>query len=181
MLDNSSNSPESGESPVDASQSLERELRELRRNRKFSLEEALGQLAGPGMLKGVSPVARREQAVAEVEDYLRQQTLGAPPSLLAVLARQVTASELFLQRYDRPFAVLATIAERLLESDYQLRELVREADVEWGRTYGERPFFERPGVAAHPDDPITMEATREFLLRLLRQLDARIGPPDDSR
>lgn len=165
---------------VDADQSVERELRELRQNRKFSLEQALGELAGPGMLKGVSPVARREQSVAEIEDYLQQQSLGAAPSLLSALARQVTASELFLQHFERPFAVLATIAERLLESDFQLRELVREADVEWGRTYGERPYFERPGRPPHPDDPITIESTREFLLRLLRQLEAQIVPPSGS-
>jgi len=32
--------------------------REIRQGRKFSLEEAIGRLAGPGAMKGESPIAR---------------------------------------------------------------------------------------------------------------------------
>ncbi len=36
--------------------------REIRKGRKFTLEEAIGRLAGPGAMKGESPVARMQQA-----------------------------------------------------------------------------------------------------------------------
>ena len=33
--------------------------REIRKGRKFSLDEAIGRMAGPGAMKGVSPVTRQ--------------------------------------------------------------------------------------------------------------------------
>ena len=43
--------------------------REIRAQRKFSLAEAIGRMAGPGMMKGVSPVTRKRQAEAAIEDF----------------------------------------------------------------------------------------------------------------
>jgi hypothetical protein len=34
--------------------------REIRKGRKFTLEEAIGRRAGPGAMKGVSPVLQRD-------------------------------------------------------------------------------------------------------------------------
>jgi hypothetical protein len=34
--------------------------REIRKDRKFTLAEAIGRLAGPGAMKGESPVARMQ-------------------------------------------------------------------------------------------------------------------------
>ena len=36
--------------------------REIRKGRKFTLAEAIGRLAGPGAMKGESPIARMQQA-----------------------------------------------------------------------------------------------------------------------
>ena len=47
-------SDENSKIPSDADKELEREIRA---NRKFSVSEAIGRLAGPGMMKGISPVA----------------------------------------------------------------------------------------------------------------------------
>lgn len=47
-------SDEPAKGPSDADKELEREVRA---NRKFSVAEAIGRLAGPGMMKGVSPGA----------------------------------------------------------------------------------------------------------------------------
>ncbi len=69
--------------------------------------------------------------------------------------------------YDHPLAVLANYVRQVLGSDYLLRELVREADVEWGRVFGERPHFERPGRPPDPDDPYTIESVRSALSRLI--------------
>ena len=40
---------------------------EIRKDRKFSLEEAIMRLTGPGMMKGESPVTQTEQTKAEIE------------------------------------------------------------------------------------------------------------------
>ena len=45
--------------------------REIRKGRKFTLAEAIGRLAGPGAMKGESPIARMQQAQIEIESWLR--------------------------------------------------------------------------------------------------------------
>jgi hypothetical protein len=51
-----------------------------------------------------------------------------------------------------------------------LKELVREADVEWGRVYDKRPHFEKEGAPPDPDDPYTVESVRTILAGLIDQL-----------
>ena len=146
---------------------LEREIRE---GRKFTLEEAIGRLAGPGAMKGESPVARMQQAEIEIDLWLRAHLEDASGALHVVLHRHVKASELLLQDYDRPLIALATYCRRVLDSDYLLGELVRESDVEWGRLMLERPHFEKAGSPGDPEDPYTAESVRNDLSGLLDQL-----------
>jgi hypothetical protein len=51
--------------------------REVRKERKFTPEEAIGRLAGPGAMKGESPVARMQQAEVEIGSWLRSRLAGA--------------------------------------------------------------------------------------------------------
>ncbi|HVL15198.1 MAG TPA: hypothetical protein VM529_21680 [Gemmata sp.] len=155
--------------PSDKDAELEREIRA---ERKFSLSEAIGRMAGPGMMKGVSPVTPKRQAEAAIEDCVRRNLIDAGGVLGVVLLRRVEQSELLLNDYDQPLAVLASYVRRVLGSDYLLQDLVREADVEWGRAYGEHPHFERPGCPPHPDDPYTTESVRNALTRLVEKLAA---------
>jgi hypothetical protein len=154
--------------PTEADAELEREVRA---ERKFTLSEAIGRLAGPGMMKGVSPVTRMEQAVAEIQEYLDRHLADAAGVLSGVLLRQVRESELFLNAFDRPLVALAGYVRQVLGSEYGLRELAREADVEWGRVFGERPRFETDGSPA-PDDPYTLESVRAALTQLAGGLPA---------
>ena len=157
-----------GEIPDKPRSEADAELeREIRADRKFSLAEAIGRMAGPGMMKGVSPVTRKRQAEAAIEDFLRRNLTDAGGVLRIVLLRGVSGSDLLLGDYDHPLAVLASYARQVLGSVYLLQELVREADAEWGRVFGERPHFERPGGQPDPDDPYTTESVRTALSRLL--------------
>jgi len=153
----------------EADANLEREIRD---GRKFSLAEAIGRLAGPGMMKGVSPATRKQQAEAEIESYLERHLMSPAGALSAVLLRQVRESELLLNNLDQPLIVLASYAQRALDSDYLLRELVRESDVEWGRVYGERPFFQKEGCPPDQEDPYTVESVRIALSQLIEKLTA---------
>jgi hypothetical protein len=144
--------------------------REILRERKFTLAEAIGRMAGPGALKGESPIARMQQAEVEIETWLRGHLEDAGGALRVVLHRQVKGSELLLRDFDHPLVVLASYCRRVLGSDYLLGELVRDADTEWGHAMGERPYFERAGVPSHPDDPYTVECVRKALSGLLTQL-----------
>lgn|SRR5262245_7709770 len=150
--------------------------REIREGRKFSLAEAIGRLAGPGMMKGVSPATRKQQAEAEIESYLDRNLKSPAGALSAVLLRQVKESDLLLSNLDQPLVVLAAFAQRILNSDYLLQELTRECDVEWGRAYDERPHFSKEGRPPDPDDPYTVDSVRLTLTQLVEKLAASHSP-----
>jgi hypothetical protein len=144
--------------------------KEVKKQRKFTLAEAIGQMAGPGAMKGVSPVARKQQAEVEIENWLRQHLTDSDGALQVVLLRRVKESEFLLKGFEQPHVVLAACCEWILGSDYRLKELVRDTDIEWGRVFGEMPRFETEGSPPHPDDPYTVESVRRDLSDLLKQL-----------
>jgi hypothetical protein len=149
--------------------------REIRAERTFSLEEAIGRMAGPGAMKGVSPISRKQQAETVIQEYLDQHLADGAGVLPGVLLRQVTGSELLLHNLDQPLVVLADHVRRVLDSMYLMTELVREADVEWGRLCGERPHFDQEGCKPHPDDPYTADSVRAALVKLAGKLAADGG------
>jgi hypothetical protein len=144
--------------------------REIRRGREFSLSEAIGRMAGPGMMKGVSPITGLEQAKAEVKNYLEQHLTDPAGALGVVLVRGVSVSEPFLKNYAQPHVALASCLRRVLDSEYLLKEIVRQAEVEWGQIYGEHPHFEREGCPPDPEDPYPFESVKAALSRLLETL-----------
>jgi hypothetical protein len=153
--------------PSDADSDLQRQIRA---DRKFSLTEAIGRLAGPGAMKGASPVTRKQQAEAEIDNWLRAHLTDPGGALQPVLLRHVAGSELLLDNYDQPLVVLAAYCHSLLESDCRLKDFVRDADIEWGRIFQERPHFDKEDAAPQPDDPYTAESVRTCLSKLIEQL-----------
>ncbi len=137
--------------------------REIRLGRTFNANEALARMAGPGALKGASPVSPVHQAEAEISTWLGNNLADVDGALRVVLQRHVKGSALFLDHLDQPLVALAEHLRRLLSGDSLLKEIVGAADVEWGRMMDERPHFERDGASPHPDDPYTVEGVRKIL------------------
>jgi hypothetical protein len=96
--------------------------------------------------------------------------------LQVVILRRIQEGELLLRDFEHPLAVLAAYCQQVLDSDYRLRELVRETDVEWGQVQCERPHFEQEGLPPDPDDPYTFESVRKTLIGLIQQLGSGQGP-----
>ena len=96
---------------------------DILKRRKFSLEEAIGRLAGPGAMKGESPITRLQQAETKISSLLNNRLMGAGGALEVVLHRNVTQSELLLNNLDQPLIVVAAYCKRVLDSDYLLKEL----------------------------------------------------------
>src|SRR5687767_4264090 len=95
--------------PPQRSSEADAELeREIRNERRFSLTEAIGRLAGPGSMKGASPIARRQQVETEIHACLNRHLSDAAGALHTVLLRQMKASELLLNNVDQPQVVLAS-------------------------------------------------------------------------
>jgi hypothetical protein len=143
--------------------------REIRTNRKFSLSEAIGRIAGGDFMKGGSPVSRKRQAELEIEEYLRHHLADSGGVLRSVLLRHLGES-LLKADYDQPLAALALYIPRVLASEQLLEEVVREADAEWGRVYDERPYFQEPSRPPQPDDPYTIDSVRLTLFQLHERL-----------
>ena len=143
--------------------------RELRTNRKFSLSEAIGQIAGGDVMKGGSPVTRKRQAELETDEYLRRHLVDSGSALRSVLIRHLGES-LLDSDYDQPLAALAEYIRRILTSEHLLEEFVREADAEWGRVHDERPYFQMPSRPPHCDDPYTIDSVRLALVELRERL-----------
>ena len=151
----------------DAEAELEREIRQ---GRTFSARDALARMAGPGALKGASPVSPVLQAETEIGTWLGNNLSDPGGALKAVLHRHLRGSGPLLDNLDRPLMALSDYCRSLLASDYLLREIVSEADVEWGRAMDERPHFERDGVPPNPDDPYTLDSVRKALNDALGRL-----------
>lgn len=162
MNDPQADPPASG-APKDADAELQREILA---ERKFTLAEAIGRLAGPGAMKGASPVTRKQQAEVEIQEYLRRHLVDAGGVLADVLLRYVKESPVLLKGFEQPLVALGAWLRQVLGFEAALRELVREADVEWGRIFGERPRFEKEGSPPLPDDPYTLESVRAALEQL---------------
>lgn len=145
--------------------------REIRQGRKFTAGEAMARLAGPGAMKGASPISRVQQAETEIGIWLRSNLADSAGALQALLHRQLKGSELLLDNLDRPLLALANYCRQLLASDHLLTELVREADVEWGRRMDERPHFNKQGSLPHPDDPYTIDSVRTALGEVLKRIN----------
>jgi hypothetical protein len=58
--------------------------------------------------------------------------IDAAGILPSVLLRRLKGSELLLNNLDQPLFALASFVQRALDSEYLLKEVVREADIEWG-------------------------------------------------
>jgi hypothetical protein len=70
--------------------------------------------------------------------------------------------------------VLAAYVQRVLDSESLLKDLVLDADGEWGRLHGERPYFEKQDRPPHPDDPYTVDSVRAELSALVVKLTSRV-------
>jgi hypothetical protein len=151
-----------------ADEELEREIRE---GRKFTPKEALARLAGPGAMKGASPVSPVQQAETAIGNWLAVNVADSVGALRFLLQRNLKGSELLLNSLERPLAALSGYCRDMLASDYLLREFVREADVEWGRRMDERPFFDREGSPPNPGDPYTVGSVRVMLDGIVKQLE----------
>jgi hypothetical protein len=152
--------------PADDNEAIEREIRA---KRQFSMSEAIGRVGGGDVMKGGSPVSRKLQAELEIEEYLHRHLADSGGVLKGVLLRHLEGGLLECD-YTRPLAALAEYIPQVLASEPLLQEVVREADAEWGRALGERPYFQKPGRPAHPDDPYTVDSVRLCLFKLRDRL-----------
>jgi hypothetical protein len=146
---------------------------EIRLRRKFTTTEAIARLAGPGAMKGASPVSPKRQAEAAISCWIRDHVTDGAGALHLVLQRHVNESALLLDNFEEPLIALEAYCRRCLTSEAHLKALVHDADVEWGRRMDERPFFDRDGTAPSADDPYSAASVRETLEKMVALLSEK--------
>lgn len=92
--------------------------REIRQERKFSLGEAIGRLAGPGAMKGASPLSLLQQADLQVAACLQKHlTDSGGGELRLLLRREVQESDILLQHWSSRWSLwLSTASGRSTRS-----------------------------------------------------------------
>ncbi len=140
--------------------------REILSGRKFSLAEAIGREGG-SFLKGDSPVPKQVQAIAQIHSFIKKNLSDPQGALVAVLSTWVETDLRVAENLNSPLIALNQILSSLLDNQNLLYEFVRQVDFKWGQIYDERPYFQRPGQTAHPNDEYTHESVRLQLIELL--------------
>lgn len=159
------------------SDEIELEARRALGRKALQEKTPIGRLEG-GL--GGSPVAPIEQLRLAAATLLHELLPDGDGALLQVLEQDLRQEEAALGALarqvstDKPeglrvklLELLRSMAERPLATEAALVEFTRRVDARWGELFGTRPHFQRPGQAAHPDDPYTHESVRRDLEALL--------------
>ncbi len=159
-------------------QNLEAEAlrRDILIGRKFTLADVLSREAG-SFLKGESPIPKFVQATTEINTFIDRNLPDVSGALQAVLHRWVNEDMARVcQHPDAPLQALLGLLESIIENSSLLHELVRQVDVKWGEMNDERPHFQRPAQAPHPDDEYTHESVHQQLVELIHYLKSFLTP-----
>src|SRR3954451_5791011 len=111
-------------------------------------------------------------------DMAKKEPHGSDGSIAGSVAPSAKGKPRLLNNLDQPLIALAEYCQQILASDYHLKEIVREADAEWGRRMDERPHFNREGSPTHPDDPYTNDSVRTALRGVLATISGATGEQD---
>lgn len=140
--------------------------KEIRQQHSFGLADMVGR-EGAGFMKGESPVPAAKQAELAIRQHLGAQRVD--PLLAEVLVLRLRPARLEALA-ERPLEALAEALAPLLATEATLVEFVRQVDQRWGREMDERPHFQAPGEAPHPDDEHTHDSVRQVLESLRQSL-----------
>lgn len=145
-------------------------LRDARSGRTFSVADLIAQEGG-NFLKGESPVPRLMQVVTEINTFIAHNLSDPTGALQYVLQKWVRDKPASISRnLESPLIGLQELIEGILNNRELLYELVRQVDFRWGQITGGRPYFQKPGQPAHPDDEYTHDSVTEQLLQLLESI-----------
>jgi hypothetical protein len=144
---------------------------EILAGRQFSLAEVIGREGG-SFLKGESPIPRLLQAKAEINLFIDRNLIDSSGALKAVLQAMVANDETHVSRHlNLPLNALHELLQMLIRNPQIFYELVKQVDIKWGQIFGERPYFQQPGQAPHPDDEYTHESVHQQIVQLLDSLN----------
>ena len=142
-------------------------------SRPYSLAEAIGREGGT-FLKGESTVPKLVQVITKINTFIDRNLNDPAASLQAILHQWVKGDPRVSKYKETPLVALDEILQSLIDNPNLLYELVRQVDIKWGQMYDERPYFQQPGEAPHPNDEYTHESVRQDILDLQTKLQQQL-------
>lgn len=154
---------------TESNQDRDMELRrDALRGREFSLADFIGQEGG-GFLKGESPVPLIVQLKTEIKLFVSNNLRDSSGALQAVLQNIIDgADEEISTHKNQPLLALKVLINKIISNNNIYYDFVKQVDVKSGQISGDRPYFQKPGQLAHPDDEYSHESVKEKLLELLK-------------
>ena len=148
--------------------------REIRSRRSADPAAILAGLDGGDHLKGASPTPVLQRAALEIEHWLADHLHDPAGVLREVMVRRLAGRpELIVAGLGQPATSVGAWLDLVMPHPTAVIELVREVDMEWGRSQGERPRFEVAGKPAAPDDPYTVAGVTALLTELRKHCPER--------
>jgi len=115
-------------------------------------------------------IPAKTKALNFLTHFLQENSRDPWASLHPVLLRWVEQDELLASNLENPLVALRHAIEGILSKVDSLYELVRQVDVHYAQTHSEKPIFQKPGEAPHPDDEYTHQSVEKSLRDLLAKL-----------
>jgi len=145
--------------------------REILRERKFSIAEAIGREGG-NFIKGYSPIPRLDQVISLITVFIANNISDSSRVLMTVLQTNVKNDRIKIaESIETPLRYLHHLIKSYVDNPHQLYELKREVAFTWGQINDEKPYFQKPGEPPHPDDEYSHEIVKEMLTRLLAKIE----------
>ena len=152
--------------------------KDILKGREFSLAELIGREGG-GFLKGESPVPKMIQLKAELNIFITNNLYDSSGALQAVLHDLVEADDKKISaNKEQPLIALSLIIREIIENENLYYEFVRQVDLKYGQMYDERPYFQSPGQAAHPEDEYTHDSVQVKLINFLETIQVLSNKTD---
>lgn len=162
-----------GDLPSELSNDLPNDLqREIRAERKFSLAEAIGRESA-GFMKGESAIPRPLRATNAIKQFITAN-LAEPTSALSTTLQSWVTEDIRVSRHlDTPLVALTQILEGTLAEPTTFCEFARQVAIAHANITGNRPHFQQPNSAPHPDAHYTHRTIELELCGLLESLNKR--------
>jgi hypothetical protein len=148
--------------------------REILRERKFSIAEAIGREGG-SFIKGHSPIPRLDQVISLLTIFIQNNLKDSSRVLMSVLQTTVKNDRTRVaESIEEPMVYLHGLIKSYVDNHEMLYELAREVDFKWGQINDEKPHFQKPGEEPHPDDEYSHEIVEGMLKGLLKKIEENL-------
>ncbi len=122
-------------------------------------------------MKGESTVPRPLRATAKINRFILKYLANPNTSALSTALQSWVSQDIRVSRQlDTPLIALAQITASILAEPTTFHEFARQVAIAQGKLTGDRPYFQRPDTAPHPDADCTHQSIRTELVALLQAL-----------